>query len=228
MPPREQILESLTHAANDGFAFAIAWHLVAFIAIVALSGGWCPSSRLAGLLLAIPFVSVSAASWSFGNPFNGFAFAALAVALALVATLGENRGQVQLGPRWSQLVGGAMIALGWAYPHFLVDRPPLEYLVAAPLGLIPCPTLAVVSGFALLWRGLDDRRWSTILALITGCYAIFGWVRLGVWIDAALFVGATGLIVVARTGGRVDREDTNAHERLGPTSAGLPTLGERR
>jgi hypothetical protein len=151
-------LESLTHVANDGYAFAIAWHLVAFIAIVALVGGWRPSSRLAGLLLAIPFVSVSVASWSFGNPFNGFVFAALAVALALVAALRENRGQVQLGLRWSQFV-------------------------------------------ALLWKGLDDRPWSTILALITGCYAIFGSVPVGVWIDAAPFRpwGSEGSREVQRT-----------------------------
>lgn len=228
MPSREQILESLTRAANEGLAFAIAWHLVAFVAIVAVVGGWRPSSRLAGVLLAVPFVSASVASWSFHNPFNGWVFAGLAMALALVAALRKDRGPVQLGPRWSQLVGGAMITIGLTYPHFLVNQPPLEYLLAAPLGLIPCPTLAAVSGLALLWRGLGNRPWSEILALAAGCYAIFGSVRLGVWIDVALLAGAMALIVVTRECRQADEAGLHSRASLTPPSSGWPTLGERR
>lgn len=37
-----------------------------------------------------------------------------------------------------------MLAIGWIYPHFL-DGPAVDYLHAAPVGLVPCPTLAVAT-----------------------------------------------------------------------------------
>ena len=86
-----------------------------------------------------------------------------------------------------------LIAFSWFYPHFLDDRSALIYRYAAPLGLVPCPTLSALIGFALLARGFESRAWSTVLASLGLAYAIFGSLRLGGAIDAVLAVGALSL-----------------------------------
>lgn len=70
------------------------------------------------------------------------------------------------------------------------------YAYAAPLGLIPCPTLALVTGFALFAGGLVSRTWVVVLGAAGASYALFGALGLGVWIDLALLVGATALLVL--------------------------------
>jgi hypothetical protein len=89
-----------------------------------------------------------------------------------------------------------MIAFGWAYPHFLRGDA-FALLVAAPLGVIPCPTLAAVIGVALIADGLGARAWSWTLAATGVFYAVFGVARLGVWIDVALLVGSVALMARA-------------------------------
>lgn len=205
MPNREQILTGLTTAANHCVALAIAWHAVFLIAIIALAAGWRPSRRLAGLLLAAPLVSVSAVAWAFGNPFNGAVFAAASLALVVLAAARGSREPVSLAPRGWQLLGSALVAFGWVYPHFLVNHPALDYVVAAPLGVIPCPTLSAVSGAALMARGLQNRAWCGTLAAFSGFYAVFGIARLGVWLDVALLAGTIALLAMIWLG-RSDRE----------------------
>ena len=52
-----------------------------------------------------------------------------------------------------------------------------------PTGLVPCPTLSIVIGLALIVEGLDSRIWTSVLVGATGVfYGIFGAVRLGVTI----------------------------------------------
>jgi len=78
------------------------------------------------------------------------------------------------GPAATTALGVAMIAFGWLYPHFLTFGPVTRYLVAAPMGLIPCPTLSLVIGFALLAGGLSSRAWSIVLAVVGLFYGLFG------------------------------------------------------
>ncbi len=90
-----------------------------------------------------------------------------------------------------------MVALGWVYPHFLATDSFLPYLYAAPVGLLPCPTLLAVTGLALILRGLDCRPWSLTLGAVGLFYGLFGALRLGVVIDGTLILGAGALIALA-------------------------------
>jgi hypothetical protein len=74
----------------------------------------------------------------------------------------------------------------------------LTYLYASPTGLIPCPTLSAVVGVGLVVEGLGSRGWSLILVGGGILYGLFGWLRLGVGMDAVLLVGALTLAVAAR------------------------------
>ena len=81
--------------------------------------------------------------------------------------------------------------------HFLEDGSVVRYLCAAPTGLIPCPTLSVVVGFALFADGLGSRAWPAVLAALGLLYGLFGALWLGVYLDAGLIIGAIALAMLA-------------------------------
>ena len=196
MPGTDQILAGLTKIANHAFGLAIAWHVAVAAAVLALALGWRPSRRLAGALLSAPAISVAALAFAYGNPFNGTVFAALAATLALTASrLGTDR--VRAGTRWSVAAGAALVAVGWLYPHFLIERASVAYLYAAPTGLVPCSTLSLMIGWTVIAGGLQSRAWSLMLATAGLFYGVFGAARLGVTIDVVLVAGALLLVPVA-------------------------------
>ena len=197
MPTSQQIVEGLGELANGWRNVAIAWHVALGALLLAMLRGWRPGRRLTGLLLAIPIASVSALAWTAENPFNGTLFGLVAAALARVA-LRLPSTPIRIAPPWMAIPGSALIAFGWVYPHFLKTDSWIPYLYAAPLGLIPCPTLSAVVGVALMTEGLGSAKWSLILAVIGVLYGVIGIFRLGVVIDVVLLVGASTLILVVR------------------------------
>lgn len=191
MPPREEILAGLGAAANDGVVVAVLWHVLVAIALVARASGWQPSRRQASFLFAAPLASVSVASIAIGNPFNGAVFAALAIALGAIGVR-SPQGKLPSVHSAPELLGMLMVTFAWVYPHFLVGSP-LRYLYAAPIGLVPCPTLALLVGFALLGGGWHYRRSAWVLAAAGLFYGLVGVFRLGVMLDVPLIVGALAL-----------------------------------
>jgi len=192
MPTAEQILQDLAAIANAAQPLAIAWHVVLAIAVVGLLAGWRPSRKLAGSLLALPLFSVSVMAWAHENPFNGIIIGAVALAMLLLA--GHLPVEpVSRGAGWAWGVGIVLVGFGWVYPHFLDSGTPWVYLYAAPFGLVPCPTFAVVTGFALMAGGLGTREWSGVLTGGGFFYGLFGAVLLGVGIDVVLLGGAIAL-----------------------------------
>jgi hypothetical protein len=199
MPSSQEILDGLSAIANGWRALAIVWHIALAAMLIALVAGWRPAKPLAGALLAVPLVSVSFMAWFSGNPFNGTVFAIIAIALGGVA-LGLQHRSVQISGPGLFIPGVLLSAFGWAYPHFLHADSWATYLYAAPLGLIPCPTLSAVIGVALTVRGLGSRGYSLVLGLSGVLYGLIGWLRLGVAVDIVLLLGATALVVVAVSG----------------------------
>jgi len=196
MPSAERILSGLSQVSNDAAPLAMAWHAILFLAITALLLGWRPSRRTAACLSTIPLASVSALAFAFGNAFNGVVFAGLFAALSILgARLGTQR--VELSGSYVAALGGMLIAFAWTYPHFLRTSSALVHFVAAPLGLVPCPSLALVIGFALLARGFGARAWPAIVAAAGAFYGLFGAAVLGVHIDLVLLLGAVALGAVA-------------------------------
>jgi hypothetical protein len=194
MPTTSQILAGLTAISNDAIVAAVLWHLAIGTVLLWIASGWRPTSRIATALLAAPLLSVAAFAFAYGNPFNGLVFAATAAAL-LLFSIAAAVARIEAGPAWAVMLGAAMIAYAWAYPHFLQTSSPLAYLYAAPVGLIPCPSLALAIGFALLDNGVD-RRATGLLALLGLVYGVVGAVLLGVTLDLALIAGAIGLAVL--------------------------------
>ncbi len=195
MPTTPEILAGLTEIAHRALPLAIAWHALLVAVALVRAWGWTPSPRQVGLLLAALPASAAVVAALFGNPFNAAVLGLGVAALLVLAAIG--RGHAQAPPAWAHMLGAVLIAFGWVYPHFLDDRSPMIYLVAAPVGLVPCPTLAVAIGLTMMDGARPGRAWALVLAGLGGFYALFGMLRLGVWLDTPLLIGAAGLAVLA-------------------------------
>jgi hypothetical protein len=192
MPSDEQLRAGLAAIANEWVALAILWHVMIAVAVVASIVGWRPDHRSMLRMLGVSLASVSVLAWTYRNPFNGLAFASLAVAMWALSKR-EAHDAVRRTSRLAWGAGVAMIAFAWFYPHFLGT--PLLYLVAAPVGLIPCPTLALVIGAVLLGGAGFHRSTRWILVGAATFYALFGVVALGVFVDLGLLAGAAMLAI---------------------------------
>lgn len=196
MPTADQILNGLGEIANSWKALSIIWHIYFGVFAVVLAVGYRPSRRLAGVLLGIPFVSVSASAWMQPNPVNGVINAIIGTLLLIVAAKLPRDG-IRIAPGWSLFSGTLMFAFGWIYPHFLETSSYLPYLYAAPIGIIPCPTLIIVIGTTLIMDGLGSRTWCAILGLSGLLYGIMGVAYLYLLLDWVLIIGASMILIKA-------------------------------
>jgi hypothetical protein len=193
MPSPDEILFGLTSIANEWRDVAIAWHVGLAVALLALLAGWRPSIRIAGYLLASSFVSVATAAFASGNPFNGLVFAVLSLILISIARRLPQEPVFVAEPR-VVMAGALLVAFGAVYPHFLETDNWATYAYAAPLGLIPCPTLSATMGASLAFGLFHSRRWAFTLAAAGGVYGGVGVFVLGVTLDCVLLAGT--LLVV--------------------------------
>lgn len=206
----ELILDGLTSIANDWKGLAIAWHLVLATLCLMLVAGWRPSAPLLGASLALMMMSVSAVAWLSGNPVNGTIFGILSVLIAAAARRCSSAPIcIAKGP--PAVAGVALVVFGWIYPHFLGTNSWATYLYAAPFGLLPCPTLSVMIGLALLIDDVPSPLWTGTLVLAGLFYGGFGVFRLGVQLDWALLAGCAVLAVVGVRDRRRGGEPVRRH-----------------
>jgi hypothetical protein len=197
MPAPDEILRALPAIANEWRLLAVVWHVAIGALVAAVMIGAGPSVRLVGTMLAAALASVSALAAAAGNPFNTIVIGGLALAL-LIAAWRAPRHQVRVSPyTLERVTGTVLLAFGWAYPHFLDASGWWEFLYAAPMGLLPCPTLAALIGVTLLVTGPRSRTWTIPLAAAAVLYGLVGVVVLGVWIDVVLLAGGVWLAALS-------------------------------
>jgi hypothetical protein len=194
MPTRQEILAGLTWLANEHVGIAIIWHILTLILIAVLFAGWRPGNNLMILMLSSLLMSVSVFASLQGNYFNAVVFAFLLV-ISISATLKPGSSLIKGDKSWPDIIGLLLIIYGLCYPEFLSANSVLEYAYAAPVGLIPCPTLAVLIGFALVYRGLGSVRWTMTLVIAGMFYGLFGVFYLGVYLDWVLVAGSFILLL---------------------------------
>ena len=221
MPSSEAILVGATTIANEWRIVAVAWHVALAVALAAIFSGWRPSNRHTGYVLAASFLSVSAAAWVGGNPFNGSVFAALFI---ILLWLGKRLSEkpVPLARPIVAVPGAMLIAFGSGYPHFLETDSWIAYTYAAPLGLLPCPTLSAVIGATLLFGLLGSAAWSIALIIAGLLYGTVGVFVLGMELDYVLLVGTLALLCVL-TSSSLSSESRQASSI--PTSQKAATRG---
>ena len=208
MPSDGDILDGLKAIANQWTAIAMFWHAYFGMFAVQMLLAYRPRKRFFTLLVSAPLVCVSVLAWRSGNLFNAAAFGALPILLFAVS-LRQPSERVAVASRVWVFLGIVMFAFGWTYPHFLETEALWPYLYSAPTGLIPCPTLSIVIGLALIVRGLDQVLWPALLGIAGAFYGFFGAIRLGVSIDGVLIFGSVCLLVqcAIRTDEPADRPE---------------------
>ena len=199
MPSPDAILTGLGAVANQWRDVAVAWHAVLGAMLIGLAWGWRPSHRAAGFLLSTPLMSVSIAAWGSGNRFNAVVFAGLFASLMILAK-GFSADRVHLASPLGLVSGSLLVMFGWAYPHFLESDSWLAYTYAAPLALLPCPTLAAVIGATLMFSLVTARGWTLTLASAGIAYGIVGAFILAVPLDYALLAGSLWLAAASVLG----------------------------
>ena len=115
--------------------------------------------------IAVLVLSPAWVAFRFGNPFNA-AVLAFAAGVLFAVALRLGLAPVEGGAPWTQAAGLVLVLFAWVYPHFL-DEPAL-YAVAAPLGVLPCPTLCAAGGLTLLANGFSSRAWTIISTTSSG------------------------------------------------------------
>lgn len=213
MPPASTILEQLTTTTTELTFVAISWHFAILAIALALLARWRPSAPQTALLLISPALSVAIISAAYSSWFNAISFGLLALVLVVALDDIDLRWRLQ-GPGWSRWLGLALVAYGFCYPHFVAGGW-YRAVFAAPVGLVPCPTLAVLVGFTLMGRAGGSRAIPALLAVWTTFYALFGIFVLGVVLDVGLFVAAVGISALA-----VQNYRTGASAR--PTASSRP------
>jgi hypothetical protein len=128
---------------------------------------------------------VSTFAWLSSNPVNGVVFLITGIVLLLIAVK-LPRDTVEIAPLWSLISGLLFFTFGWLYPHFLDTSSYLPYLYAAPVGIIPCPTLILVTGLVLTLNGLGSRRLGALLGVVGLIYGVLGVVYLHITLDWVL------------------------------------------
>lgn len=196
MPTAASILAEAFEIANERRLIAELWHVFAAVVLLALLVGWRPGRRLLASALVLPVASVSLIAWASGNPFNGLTCAVLASLLAVFICRVNGGERLQVASVPFAGAGAGLVALGLVYPHFLRTDAWLSYLYAAPVGLLPCPTLMVVIGTTLAFRNLASPGWRIVLAAAALFYGALGVFRLDVWLDWPLL--ASGAVLVAQ------------------------------
>lgn len=188
-----RLLESLFYIATRYQEFAIFWHLVIYLLLFfIIKQRRLPVVSLS-LMIALLFFSVSAFAWQVKNPFNLAAFIMLGVSL-IAASISLKRGSITFSSlQFSTITGIVSLLAGLFYPHFF-GSDWIKYLYAAPVGLIPCPTLLVAGGIVLIFMR-NVPAWRLIILLVFEMfYGTVGAFVLGVGMDYFLYITAAGLL----------------------------------
>ena len=194
MPKTPDILSGLQSIVNNYSTFAIIWHFAIYLLSGFIIARWRPSNRVLTLLFSLPILSVAVFAWISGNPFNGTLFSILTI-LIFVFGLRASASPISFSGLPFLAAGIIMVVFGLVYPHFVNGDSFIRYLYASPFGLIPCPTLSLIIGFALILNGFGSRSISISLIAFGLFYGVFGVLKLSVHLDLFLLFGTLTLLI---------------------------------
>jgi hypothetical protein len=189
VPTALAILDQLRGIAQTWWPLAVVWHVYVAAFVLAVLAGWRPTRRLAASLVSMPVASALAMAAVSANPFTTLLLGGTIVGTQVALWRWPSE-VIQLGRGFPLIIGGALIVFGLVYPHFLSPNSTATYLYAAPTGLVPCPTLAVLAGFSMALRSFGSRWWAFVVAASCLIYGAIGSLYLAVRLDWVLVVGS--------------------------------------
>jgi hypothetical protein len=199
MPTSPELHSLLATIAREAFGIGVLWHVLVAAGLVAVALGVRVSDRTGAAFVTVPLLSVGVVALFFGNPFNAIVYGLVGIALFGCA---QRASRERAAPATGAplIAGGLLLAFGWVYPHFFERGSLALYALGSPIGVLPCPTLAVTMGLTLIGSGFGSRPFSALLGSLGAFYGLFGVFVLDVTIDAALLAGAALLFANLRSG----------------------------
>jgi hypothetical protein len=185
MPTANDILLSLKFLANKYDELSIAWHVVIVFGLIAAVYNKRIKTRFYLGVCGLLFLSVSTMAATVNNIFNLVVFLGLSIVF-LRELLIANSYQFLTTQAGIILSAYFLILAGLIYPHFFGSNF-FRYLIAAPVGIIPCPTLLVTSGLTLLFK-TSSTRLNYFLIAANLFYGVIGVFFLGVTLDVILLL----------------------------------------
>jgi hypothetical protein len=215
MPSADEILSALAMLSNKYTVVAILWHAIfVFLLLFSLFEKQKKPNQSASYILCLPLFSVSALAWLTGNLFNGMLFL-LAAILLVALSIKERNAEVLVNSKWLKIIGVFVFLSGFFYPHFLYEGS-WNYLYAAPIGIVPCPTLLTVTGFVLMFDIKQSKYWFVVLILLDVFYGLFGVFKLEIFLDLLLIAATIALAVRARLTRK--QENQQLHKFMPPST----------
>ncbi len=186
----EKALNYLTMVANNNLSVNLMLHAAFILVGVVFFTVKNPlRSHIVNAFLAVVSGSVFLHAVVFKNPFIGLLF--LIVTSILVFELFRRKNIFEFtGSRVIDITAVLLLVFGFAYPHFM-NISLAEYLLYAPVGIVPCPTLITILGFYLLNTRPGKGSYWTI-TIISTIFSLIGIIMFKVYIDIVLVL-AVGL-----------------------------------
>ncbi len=190
------------------------------------SGNRKPGYRLMTLVLASMAFSVIYGAQNRGLTFVSVGFFVLLVCLLHEAWRPQTDWRIHRSrPRWMRRLGIFALVWAWCYPAYF--KPLWMLPVAAPLGVLPGPTLLALLALLMLAFPQTNRllHWAAVIAAVL--YGGLGVVWLWNWVDLPLLVIAgislRELIHSVRESGGIFEDDLPPSEKPKPVPEGAKT-----
>lgn len=188
MPSPRQILEQLTRLATEGRTLGLLWHVVVLAALAfVVARKWEGRASLA-VATVFPMFTASLVAFATGNWVNGLVLDLGALTMIVISRKFAGT-LIEIGRPIPFTIGVATLLYALFYTHFTPIRSWTDVWMT-PIGVLPCPTMALVIGLGLMAGGFRSRAWSLTAAVLGLGYSLFGVFVLKVQWDLGLFAAA--------------------------------------
>ena len=202
----ENILNYLINISNANLLPNLLNHFIIYIALILFFVlrfiGKIKAARIVrNVSVILLILSIIGNALYYGNPFHLITFSVILIFFIIFQkkALKENENfatdkQNDIKDIAIIIISAIFIFLGVFYPEFVEVSIP-QYLLFAPVGIVPCPTLLVILGFFNLTLTKSDKKTEIAFIILTCVYAIIGTFIFKVYLDITLILLAIFSII---------------------------------
>ena len=202
----ENILNYLINISNANLLLNLLNHFIIYFALILFFVlrfiGKIKAARIVrNVSVILLILSIIGNALYYGNPFHLITFSVILMFFIIFQkkALKENENfatnkQNDIKDIAIIIISAIFIFLGVFYPEFVEVSIP-QYLLFAPVGIVPCPTLLVILGFFNLTLTKSDKKTEIAFIILTCVYAIIGTFIFKVYLDITLILLAIFSII---------------------------------
>lgn len=195
----ENILNYLINISNANLLLNLLNHFIIYFALILFFVlrfiGKIKAARIVrNVSVILLILSIIGNALYYGNPFHLITFSVILIFFIIFQkkALKENENfatnkQNDIKDIAIIIISAIFIFLGVFYPEFVEISIP-QYLLFAPVGIVPCPTLLVILGFFNLTLTKSDKKTEIAFIILTCVYAIIGTFIFKVYLDITLIL----------------------------------------